>query len=135
MVLGKDKKLRMIKIPKAEALIKLCRIENKRTIKGGKIQLNLHDGSNIISDKEDFRMGDSPLLTLPKREIKNVIKLEKGALVYLKDGSHAGSIGKVEGVDSQHVIVKLGDDTIETLKRFSIVIGTEKPLCTVVENG
>ena len=34
-------------VSKKESSFKLCRIENKTTIKNGNIQLNLHDGRNI----------------------------------------------------------------------------------------
>ena len=37
-----------IRMPKEEADLKLVRIENKTTVKGGHIQLNLHDGRNIL---------------------------------------------------------------------------------------
>ena len=135
MVLGKNKKLGLIKISGDEALTKVCKVKNKTIIKGRKIQLTMHDGSNIISDKSDYKTGDSLLVELPKHAIKNWIKLEKGALVYLTGGNHAGRVGKVEGVDSERVVVKLGEEVIETAKKFSMAIGTEKPLCTVEENG
>lgn len=38
-----------------ESKFKLCRIENKTTIKGGRIQLNLHDGRNILIRVKDPR--------------------------------------------------------------------------------
>ncbi|MBN2454627.1 30S ribosomal protein S4e [Candidatus Woesearchaeota archaeon] len=134
IALGKDKKLKLIKIKEAESLVKICKIKNKKILKGGKIQLNLHDGSNIICEKPECGVGDSVMISLPKKEVKSCLKLEKGALIYLTGGEHVGTIGKVEGIDKARLIVKSEKSVIETMKKFAIVIGTEKPLCTVVEN-
>ncbi|MFX0136973.1 MAG: S4 domain-containing protein, partial [Candidatus Hodarchaeota archaeon] len=40
-------------ISEGESAFKLCRINNKTTIKGGHIQLNLHDGRNILVKIQD----------------------------------------------------------------------------------
>jgi small subunit ribosomal protein S4e len=135
MVIGEDKKLKLIKISKEESIVKVCMINGKKTLNKGKLQLNLNDGTNLLSDNKDCKTGDSVVLALPKREIKSFFKLEKGAIVYLFGGEHAGTSGKVEGVDKGKLIVKSGKDTFETLKKFAIVIGNEKPAVTVIENG
>ena len=44
--------IEFVEVKPAEAKWKLVRVENKRVIKGGKTQLNLHDGTNILSDKK-----------------------------------------------------------------------------------
>ena len=45
---------------------------NKTTIKGGKTQLNLHDGKNVIIDENDYAVGDVINLKVPEQEIKEV---------------------------------------------------------------
>jgi small subunit ribosomal protein S4e len=135
MVIGEDKKLKLIKITKEESLVKACRIDNKKILNKGRMQLNLNDGTNVLSTLKECKTGDSILLSLPKREVKAHLKLDKGAMVFLFGGEHAGTIGKVEGVDKEKLVVKSGKDAFETLKKFAIVIGTEKPAVTVVENG
>ena len=53
-----------------EAAWKICRIEGKTTIKGGKTQLNLHDGRNIIvEDAQAYSTGDSLKLGLPEQNV------------------------------------------------------------------
>ena len=49
--------LRLTPIAAEDAKWKLCRIDNKTTVKNGKIQLNLHDGRNIIADG-NYKTGD-----------------------------------------------------------------------------
>lgn len=135
MVIGKDKKLNLIKISKEESIVKVCRINNKKILNKGKIQLNLNDGTNLLSDNKDCKTGDSVVLALPKREIKEFFKLEKGAIAYLFGGEHVGTVGNVEGIDKAKLIIKSGKDTFETLKKFAIIIGKEKPVVTVIANG
>ncbi|MFH1181860.1 MAG: 30S ribosomal protein S4e [Candidatus Woesearchaeota archaeon] len=135
MVIGEDKKLKLVKISKEESIVKVCRINNKKTLNKGKMQLNLNDGTNVLSDNKDCKTGDSAVLALPKREVKSFFKLEKGAIAYLFGGEHAGTTGNVEGIDKDKLVIKSGKDTFETLKKFAIVIGNEKPAVTVTENG
>ena len=52
-ILPSEKGLFLHSIGSEEALFKLCRIENKTVIKGGRLQLNLHDGRNILVQVED----------------------------------------------------------------------------------
>ena len=42
-------KLTLMPIKTADAKWKLCRVENKKTLKGDQIQINLHDGNNKIT--------------------------------------------------------------------------------------
>ena len=56
-------------ISKKNAEFKLCMITDKTTIKGGKTQLNLHDGRNSIVDK-DIQVQE--MLLLLKFQIKQL---------------------------------------------------------------
>ena len=49
-IIDQKGRLRYRPISKKEAQTKVCRINGKNTIKGGKTQLNLHDGRNILVD-------------------------------------------------------------------------------------
>ena len=52
VLLDKKGRLQLNKIEENDS--KLCKIVNKSTIKGGKIQVNLHDGKNVIIDENDY---------------------------------------------------------------------------------
>ena len=54
ILLNNRGKIDFVKINKDEARWKLVRIENKNTIPGGKTQLNLHDGRNILIQKTEL---------------------------------------------------------------------------------
>ena len=67
---------------------KLCKIVNKTTIKGGKTQLNLHDGKNVIIDEDDYSVGDVISLKVPEQEINEAFALAEGATVLVTGGKH-----------------------------------------------
>ena len=72
-------KLTLVKIEKDEAAWKLCRIENKTVVKGGKIQLNLHDGRNILLDKNDYKTGDVLKVSFDGQKVLEAFPLAAGA--------------------------------------------------------
>ncbi len=72
-----------VPIGQEEARYKLCRIENKTMVKGGQIQLNLHDGRNLQLPYEEgskYNTLDSVLIDINEDKIVDYIKLELGSL-------------------------------------------------------
>ncbi len=127
-------KVRLIEIDEKEAGLKLCKIMDKKLIKKGKIQLNLHDGRNILVDDQKYKSGDSILISLPKQEIKLHLPFEKGMLVYIVDGTHIGEMAKITefrpmpGSNPDRVLLEnVNGETFETLKKYIFIIGKEKP--------
>lgn len=121
--------LRELDNPKAR---KLCRINNKTILKGGVVQLNLHDGTNIFGTPEYYR-GDSILLSLPDKKIVKHLKYESGNLAIVIGGKHSGEIGFIKEIkktrSSQHNIVTLTTNTkdFETIEDYIFVIGSREP--------
>jgi len=129
----KKSKLNIVVIDKKEAGIKPCRITGKSTLKG-KIQLNLYDGKNILVEKDNYKVGDTIVIGLPKQDIKEHIKLEKGCLIYLIGGKHIGDIGKIEDIISNKITYKRENgDIVETLKKYVFVIGKDKPVISLAK--
>jgi len=121
-------KLKLIPISKEEANVKLCRVTDKTVLRGGKIQLNLHDGRNIISDQE-CGANDSVLISLPDQGIKEVVKFGPGSLIMTKHGD----VVKVKNIErGLNKRILIDDDKEVPFKDF-IVIGTDKPLIKVSE--
>jgi len=122
--------LRVVKIDEERAKWKLCRIENKTMVKGGKLQLNLHDGKNMLVDENEYKTGDVLKISLPEQEILEVIPLASGNLAMITGGSHRGEIAEIEEVE----ITKSPMPNIVKLKGFSTIkpyvfpVGKEKPL-------
>jgi small subunit ribosomal protein S4e len=139
-----------IKIPKDEANLKIVRIENKVTVKGGHIQLNLLDGRNILIHVKDpahpveaanFSTLDSLLIEIPSQQIIQHIKLNIGKLAMVIDGKNVGRIGKIVNIDvrpglkRRKSIVMLEDmqgHKFQTILDYIMVVGEEKPLITLM---
>lgn len=110
---------------------KIVRIENKTVLKGGRLQLNLSDGTNILADGE-YRTGDSLVLSLPDKKIQDVIKREQGSLAMIVGGSHTGQVGKINEIQivrssrPNRVIIS-GAEEFETVMDYVYVIGRDAP--------
>jgi small subunit ribosomal protein S4e len=134
LVFDKDGKIVFTEIDEKESKLKLCKITNKRVIKNKKIQLNLHDGRNLIVNDAPYKAGDTLLLSLPNQEIKKHLVFEKETTVYIMDGRHIGELAKVSdfrpmtGSNPDRVILINEDgEKFETLKKYIFVVGKEHP--------
>ncbi len=130
--------LDLLKINKEESNLKICKILNKTTLKGGKTQLNLNDGKNIIVTEDVYKTNDSLLIELPSLKIVQHIPLEKGCTGIVVKGKNSGKVCVVDKVykgefrKPARVLCKIGEEKIETLLDYLIVLGKEKPLITVM---
>ncbi len=127
ILLNKKGKIFLVPIDSTEAKFKLCKIKNKCMIKG-KLQLNLHDGRNILADNKKYNTGDTVAIELPSQKVTSVIAFEKGAVVYLVSGKHVGSSGVLQEIKNDRVVVKTKEGVFETSLDYAFVIGKEKSL-------
>ncbi len=70
-----------------------CKVIGKKMVSGAKIQLNLHDGTNILSDAK-VSVGDTVYLDFDKKVVKT-LKLEKGKNCFIFAGKYLGKSGKI----------------------------------------
>lgn len=110
---------------------KLCRIDNKTILKGGKVQLNLSDGTNILGSNE-YNTKDSLILSLPDKQVVKHLQFKVGNLAMVVGGQHSGEIGKIKEIrevkSSRHNTVAISGETdFETIEDYVIVIGEDKP--------
>jgi small subunit ribosomal protein S4e len=112
---------------------KPCKILNKSVIKDGKVQLNLHDGTNILASNE-YKSNDIVILEIPGKTIHKHIKYEPGNLAVITGGTHSGELANIKEIkkvrSSRHNMVLLtkkdGTD-FETIEDYVFVVGTDKP--------
>ena len=127
-------RIQFVPIKATEAKWKLLRIEGKTTVKRGKTQLNLHDGTNILSE-EKVKTGDVIQVSLPSFKIKKVLEFKKGAQTLITGGAHVGSISKITGLEVTRstkpnlVIYK----DFQTIKSYSFVVGDKKAMIALPE--
>ncbi len=131
VVFDKKGRLQMVPIPKAEAGIKLCKVEGKTVVPGGRTQFNLNDGRNILADKDSTKTGDSLLIQVPGQKIQQHMALEKGALIYLIGGKHIGTVGVLEKIENDEITFTTDGKSIVTAKKYALVVGKDKPAITL----
>ncbi len=129
MLLTDKGKLTLVPVDESEAAWELCRIENKTVIKGGKFQLNLSGGRNIVLDKNDYKCGDSLKVEFNGQKVLGNFPLAEGATVMISEGSQAGSIKTVKAVEITRNVsdnIVLFTDGTETVMNNCFVIGKDK---------
>lgn len=109
-------------IKKEEAEVKPRKIIGKTVLRKNKLQINFYDGTNVLSEKKDYKVGDT--LIFQKNKITKHIPLKEGASVYLTGGKHVGYTGKLQkiiklkGLSKDKVILTIGKDKVETSRNY-----------------
>lgn len=91
-------RMALVPISEAEAKWKLCRIENKTTVRGAKTQLNLHDGRNLLLPKDRYKTGTSLKLEVPSQKVLGHFDLDAGSAAFISGGKHVGEIARVKEI-------------------------------------
>jgi len=137
-------------IPKDEPNIKPVRIENKTTVKGGHIQLNLQGGRNLLIRVKDprnpvedkYKTLDTLVISVPEQKIVDHIPFSEGSLAIVFAGRNVGRVGIIRGVQRgwgwQRSLVTLEDkdgNLFQTVLGYILVIGKEKPVISLPEGA
>ncbi len=119
---------------------KLCRINQKTCVKGGHLQLNLHDGRNVLihvkdsrNPKEDvYSRMDVLKINIPEQEVLNILKFKEGNQAIIISGKNIGQVGKIISVTKQFgpkastaSIEHDGEHTV-TLYDYAFIIGEDQ---------
>lgn len=149
-VLPSSKGLILHLIDKEEANFKLCRIENKTLVKNGHIQLNLHDGSNLLVKTEDPKTPQGNMYTplntvkisLPEKQILEYVNLKEKNFAIITGGKNIGKYGKIielekaKGKKRRKILVTIEDEKgsrYQTILGFVFIIGETQPLISLPE--
>ena len=132
----RDKNGRHISLPiDAEAAkSRLCKITNKTTVAGGKVQLNMRDGSNVLADNT-YKPGDSIVLSLEpetRYKILDHFPFAAGNIAMIIGGKHSGKVArildiiKVPGSVPNKIILKdeATGATFDTISPYVYMVGT-----------
>ena len=93
---------------------KLCKVTGQTTVKGGKQQLHLHDGRNILLAKNGYKAGDSIVISLPGQKVSKHLKLEEGAKVVVVKGKNKGVSGKLKSMRKARTMLEKSTAVVET---------------------
>ncbi len=149
-VLPSGKGLFLHPIEPDEAEFKLYRIEDKTSIKGGHIQLHLHDGTSILirvndpkkPEEDIYQTLDTIKLSIPDRELLGHVKLTVGAAAIIIGGKNIGRYGKITAIEEKpgqkrgELLVTVEDkngNQFQSILNFIFIIGDTEPSMSLPE--
>lgn len=133
VVLDTHGRIALTEINASQAGWKLCRVENKTTIPGGRLQLNLHDGRNVLVKETTYKTGDVVKVALPEQKIVGHYAFGKGMTAFITGGTHVGEFAKVDDIEvirsprPNLVSLKSGETPFSTVKPYVFLVGKDKP--------
>ncbi|MCS7113290.1 MAG: 30S ribosomal protein S4e [Nitrososphaerota archaeon] len=134
------------RVSDVEARFKLCKIIGKTMLKRGRLQLNLHDGRNVLVKIADpmhpvedvYHTHDALQLSIPENVLMSHIPLKEGTLCLIVRGRNIGRIGYlVENIpgslasDPKAVLEDDRGERFETVLEYIFPIGIGKPLISL----
>jgi small subunit ribosomal protein S4e len=126
-----------IEINEEAAKTRLCKIRNKTTLRGGKVQLNLRYGANLISD-DRYKPRDSLVLSIDPEhrfEIVDHFPFAIGNVAMVIGGRHSGKVGRIMSIDPQmgrtpnrvHFEELNTGEKYDTIEDYVFMVGKEQP--------
>lgn len=131
-VLVDKKGLRLFEINKKDAF-RLLQVKNKAYAKKAKIQLNLHDGTNILADStkgDALNTGD--VLVIKEGKISEVLPFSKGSLGLVVHGHNIGTLGTIENIIvkqasmQNEVVLNVNNKMLLVPKNYVFIVGKEE---------
>jgi small subunit ribosomal protein S4e len=86
-----------IEIDAEAAKTRLCKVKNKTVVAGGKVQLNMRDGANLLADNT-YKSGDSIVLSLESEtrfKIVDHFPFAVGNMAMVIGGRHSGKVARI----------------------------------------
>ena len=149
-VLPSEKGLILHSIDTEEAEFKLCRIENKSIVKGGHVQLNLHDGRNVLvkldapkhPEEDVYRTLDVLKISIPDQEVLEHANLAEGVPAIIFGGKNIGRHGNIvafeerPGQKRRNLLATIEDkdgNRFQTTIDLVFAVGDKKPWISLRE--
>jgi len=96
--LSEKGKFKLEEIKETEAKEKFAKIIGKKILKQKKIQLNLSDGRNFLSDVK-CNTNDSVLINFKTKKIEKCVPLKEKAKIVVFEGKHIGKKGVISKIN------------------------------------
>jgi small subunit ribosomal protein S4e len=122
-------KYQLTEIGDDDAKRKLARIDNITVVKGGKLQYNLHDGTNVLL-QEKYSTGDSLVFSVPGFDILEHYERKAGNKAMIVGGKHSGETGTIVELKTvassrpNMVRIEGADKQFETIEDYVFVTGS-----------
>ena len=116
-------KFDLVEIKENETNHKIAKLIDKKMLKGKKIQLNLDDGRNFIS-QVSCNVGDSLVVNFKDKKVEKCIPLKEDSTAYVFSGKHAGKSGSVKKIYKEKGVaeIEIDEKPISVLiKQFMVI--------------
>jgi small subunit ribosomal protein S4e len=134
---GKNGRHQAVEIDAEAAQSRLCKIQNKTVISGGKVQLNLRYGANILADNT-YKSNDSVVVSLKpddRFKILDHFPFAVGNMAMVTGGKHSGKVARlVEIINTSGSVpnkIILEDEAtktrFDTIAPYIYMVGTKTP--------
>ena len=139
VVLDAHGRVTLAEIPGSQATWKFCRVENKTVVSGGRLQLNLHDGRNVLVKETTYKTGDVVKIGLPEQKVIGHYPFGQGMTALITGGSHVGEFAKVQATEvirsprPNLVSLKAGEQPFSTIKQYVFVVGKDRAEISLAE--
>jgi len=136
MLLDTRGKLALVPIDAGEASWKLCRVQDRGTVPGGKAQLRLHDGRTMLLAKHEHATGTTLKVSVPQQKVLGTLPMAEGNIALLTGGQHAGElvhVARVERTRNPRANLVHFKEGYSTIVDYVFVVGTETPEIRVPE--
>jgi len=139
----KGKRFDLIEVADDSKGFKICKVNDKKTVAHGHIQIGLHDGRSMLvkvqnptSPKEDvYSTGSSLQIEIPSQKILKEMKLAEGAYAIVTAGENTGRHGKISSIEPGNAtrpgLVEIRDpkgEAFRTISDYVFVVGEQTPL-------
>ena len=140
---AKGKGLTLVEAAQNTRGYKICKIDDKRTVAHGHVQLGLHDGRNILvkvqnptTPAEDvYSTGSCLQIELPSQKILKQVGMVEGTYALVTAGENMGRHGNIShiepGTSTRPAIVEIKDGkgvTFRTISDYVFVVGETTPM-------
>jgi small subunit ribosomal protein S4e len=126
-----------VEIDAEAAQSRLCKIDNKTIISGGRVQLNLRYGANILADNT-YKPNDSIVISLKPEDrfkILDHFPFATGNMAMIIGGQHSGKVARIVEIVKTpgSVSNRITLEDVETKTRFDTItpyiymVGRETP--------
>jgi small subunit ribosomal protein S4e len=137
MLRGKNGRHMAVEIDADATQSRLCKIQNKTVITGGKVQLNLRYGANIIADNT-YNSNDSVVVSLKPEDRFKIIDhfpFAVGNMAMVTGGRHSGKVARIIEIIKTHgsvpnKIILMEETTgtrFETISPYIYMVGKQTP--------
>ena len=122
VILNKKGKISLQKIEEKDSHAKYMKITGRKMLKKNKLQVNMHDSSNFLMDKNDYHVNDTLKIDLKTGKVIKALKFEKDSYAFITSGKYSGSHGVISEIQNNHAEVRIKEETIKVPKKYIFII-------------